>query len=74
MNLSIVNLAVTTALTAALVATPAFAQLSPESEQAAHSIEKIVVTASPFEQKLSDAANCFHRFSGIFSSTKNRCS
>ncbi|MCJ8294706.1 MAG: TonB-dependent receptor [Colwellia sp.] len=57
MNLSIVNLAVTTALTAALAATPAFAQTSQEHLPESDNIERIVVSASPFEQKLSDTAN-----------------
>ncbi|ALO35801.1 hypothetical protein CMT41_14545 [Colwellia sp. MT41] len=53
MNLSIVNLAVTTALSAAIAVSPVFAQ----SAAASDNIERIVVTASPFEQKLSDTAN-----------------
>ena len=57
MNLSIVNLAVTTALTAALAATPVFAQTSQEHSPESDNIERIVVSASPFEQKLSDTAN-----------------
>lgn len=57
MNLSIVNLAVTTALTTALIANPAFAQSSQQTSQASDKIERIIVTASPFEQRLSDTAN-----------------